>query len=65
MTISKRINQHQPTHLPTHLIGLYKASKYWEKHGRLCSFGILPKILHRRTVGLLNRERHGSVTQES
>lgn len=50
---------------PTHLIGLYEASKYWEKHGRLCSFGILPKILHRRTVGLLNRERHGSVKQQS
>lgn len=53
-----------PTHPPTHLIGLYEAAKYREKHGRLCGFGILPKILHRRTVGLLNRATRKRETTE-
>lgn len=62
---NEHINNNESTPNPlTHLIGLYEASKYCEKHGRLCSFGILPEILHCRTVSLLNREWHESMKHE-
>lgn len=46
---------------PPHLIGLYEASKYWEKHGRLCSFGIFSKILHHGTIRLLDGDQNNSM----
>lgn len=47
--------------VPPHLIGLYEACKYGEKHGRLCSFGILSKILHHGTIRLLDADQNNSM----